>query len=61
MRFMHGIGLGLAWVKKTDTEITSVYLMSSVNSLKNCFILIYDLKVCSHHRLQNAYAEAMSW
>ena len=40
----HGVGLGPAWVK----EITSVYLVSSVNFLKICLILIYEyhLKFC---------------
>ena len=44
MQSIHGIGLGPAYSKKTGKEITSVYLMSSMNSLDICE---RHLKFCS--------------
>ena len=42
MWFIQRIGLGPVWVKKTGIEITSIYPMSSVNSLEICLILIMN-------------------
>ena len=39
MRFMHRISVGPAKVKKNDLEITSVYMMSSMDSLEIFLIL----------------------